>query len=161
MPTSILFNKDNHAVSWGYEAEAFDLAKDKTGMRLVRRVKLHLAAADARRNPHDLSPLPPGMSATDVIAAYLRLMKEYILSKAASPLQRDRLDCREIKWVLTVPAIWSDSAKDAMIRAAEMAGMVSGRHTPAADLASKHPLELSLEPEAALLACLHSTLSIN
>ncbi|KAL5012615.1 hypothetical protein ScPMuIL_011166 [Solemya velum] len=46
-------------------------------------------------------------------------------------------------WVLTVPAIWSDSAKQFMREAAKDAGI------------EKHQLRIALEPEAASLYCQH------
>ncbi|KAH3834058.1 hypothetical protein DPMN_107376 [Dreissena polymorpha] len=49
----------------------------------------------------------------------------------------------DIHWVLTVPAIWNDSAKHFMRLAAEQAGMSSDK------------LTLALEPEAASLYCRH------
>ena len=44
----------------------------------------------------------------------------------------------KVQFVLTVPAVWSDSAKDATLKAAEKAGM-----------GNRHDLKLISEPEAA------------
>jgi molecular chaperone DnaK (HSP70) len=44
----------------------------------------------------------------------------------------------KVQFVLTVPAVWSDSAKDATLKAAEKAGM-----------GKRHELQLISEPEAA------------
>lgn len=46
----------------------------------------------------------------------------------------------EIEWILTVPAVWSDTAKDATLQAAQMAGF--GRSSK---------LTLVTEPEAAAI----------
>ena len=44
----------------------------------------------------------------------------------------------KVEWVLTVPAVWSDSAKNATLQAAERAGMGKAKN-----------LKLISEPEAA------------
>jgi len=54
-----------------------------------------------------------------------------------------------VVWALTVPAIWSEEAKSAMRKAAEMAGLVR-----AGDPSDAHRLILVLEPEAAAIAAL-------
>ncbi|CAD0083296.1 unnamed protein product [Aureobasidium vineae] len=46
----------------------------------------------------------------------------------------------DIEWIVTVPAIWSDTAKDATLKAAQMAGL--GRSSK---------LSLVTEPEAAAI----------
>ena len=48
------------------------------------------------------------------------------------------MDVTRVEFVLTVPAVWSDSAKDATLKAAEQAG-----------LGNRHELKLISEPEAA------------
>lgn len=48
------------------------------------------------------------------------------------------MNMTKVQFVLTVPAVWSDSAKDATLKAAEKAGMGSGKD-----------LKLISEPEAA------------
>lgn len=46
----------------------------------------------------------------------------------------------KVEFVLTVPAVWSDSAKNATLQAAERAGM-----------GNRHELKLISEPEAAAI----------
>lgn len=46
----------------------------------------------------------------------------------------------KVEFVLTVPAVWSDSAKNATLQAAERAGM-----------GNRHDLKLISEPEAAAI----------
>ena len=54
---------------------------------------------------------------------------------------RNFLDLLEKRFVLSVPAIWSDKAKDATLKAARHAGI--------------QPITLIKEPEAAALFTLH------
>ena len=118
----------------------------------MQRVKLHLAPPALGLDPHQLAPLPPGMSARDVIAAYLGALKEAIFAK----VDRAGILCPapDIRWCLTVPAIWSPESRDTMIQAAQLAGMVAGPLCPPAATPSNHAIELVPEPEAASLYCL-------
>lgn len=55
------------------------------------------------------------------------------------------LNTNKIHWVLTVPAIWSDSSKAMMRKSAYYAGMIPTENS--------HRLLLGLEPECAAIAC--------
>ncbi|PNH04912.1 Heat shock protein 12A, partial [Tetrabaena socialis] len=83
-------------------------------------------------------PLPPGLTATQVVTDFLSALRSYIVKvlrrSAAITLQPGRT-----VWCLTLPAMWSDAAK-----AANRAGL-----SHAQDPAS---LVLTLEPEAAMLS---------
>ena len=57
------------------------------------------------------------MDALVVFSAVIRYMKEHLQGECAKTVA-GILDA-EIKWVLTVPAIWADSAKQFMREAAE------------------------------------------
>ncbi|RUS35332.1 hypothetical protein BC938DRAFT_472428 [Jimgerdemannia flammicorona] len=58
-----------------------------------------------------------------------------------------KVSSSDIKWVLTVPAIWNDAAKQIMSEAAETAGLVN---------VGGNRVQLALEPEAASLWCLRN-----
>lgn len=57
--------------------------------------------------------------------------------------QRSEFPVSKIHWCLTVPAIWSEGAKQVMTRAAVHAGLVT----------REHEVTIVLEPEAAALRC--------
>ncbi|KAL3859668.1 hypothetical protein ACJMK2_009876 [Sinanodonta woodiana] len=79
------------------------------------------------------------MAAIDVFSLSIKCLKNHMtqmLEKRGTGV----IDT-EIHWVLTVPAIWSDAAKQFMREAAEKAGIPSGQ------------LSIALEPEAASLFC--------
>lgn len=58
------------------------------------------------------------MKASEVFAAVIRYFKDHMLDKLR---QRTRgVRDEDIRWVLTVPAIWSDAAKQFMIEAGVM-----------------------------------------
>jgi molecular chaperone DnaK (HSP70) len=82
----------------------------------------------------------------NLIADYLRFLKEDALAeiKAATSgyLQED-----EIRWCLTIPAIWQDADKQLMRRAAQQAGIINDSDQ------DTERLILALEPECAALYC--------
>jgi molecular chaperone DnaK (HSP70) len=88
-----------------------------------------------------------GKNAVDFAADYLTCLIKY-LKEEALPRQfgASYLDGLQIAYVVTVPAIWKDSAKSLTRQAAERAGIPRSK------------LELITEPEAAALYC--ATISI-
>ncbi|KAG2500197.1 hypothetical protein HYH03_001777 [Edaphochlamys debaryana] len=90
---------------------------------------------------HVAPTLPPGMTATQVVADFLTRLQEFVVSH----LSRDApLDPADIGWCLTVPAMWDEEAKAKMRRAAGRAGMFRP--------SDPSSFTLTLEPEAAALA---------
>ncbi|XP_052779782.1 heat shock 70 kDa protein 12A-like isoform X3 [Mya arenaria] len=77
-----------------------------------------------------------------VFALSIKYLKDDLLSVSKDRIA-DAVLQNEIHWVLTVPAIWDNAAKQFMREAAEEAGMESGM------------LSIALEPEAASLFCRH------
>ncbi|PNH04919.1 Heat shock protein 12A [Tetrabaena socialis] len=82
-------------------------------------------------------PLPPGLTATQVVTDFLAALR----SRGASPLGRHP---ERTVWCLTLPAMWSDAVKAKMRQTANRAGL-SHVQEPAS-------LLLTLEPEAAMLS---------
>ncbi|XP_021358711.1 heat shock 70 kDa protein 12A-like isoform X2 [Mizuhopecten yessoensis] len=81
------------------------------------------------------------MLAITVISAVIAYLKGHLMQKI-----KDRgadVPESEIRWVVTVPAIWTDPAKQMMREAAEKAGI------------AKNQLILALEPETASMLCKH------
>lgn len=78
----------------------------------------------------------------EMAADYIRSMYQHAMDHIATKVPEDYLQ-NEVKkkFVISVPAVWSDKAKDATLRAAKLAGM--------------NPATLIKEPEAAALYTLH------
>ena len=57
------------------------------------------------------------MKAIKVFSAVIEFLKENLMSTCK--LQRTDIEDADIRWVLTVPAIWSDPSKQFMREAAE------------------------------------------
>ncbi|XP_045204844.2 heat shock 70 kDa protein 12A-like [Mercenaria mercenaria] len=79
------------------------------------------------------------LDALTVFGLSIRYLKEHLLEVLHRSFSG--VKDRDITWVITVPAIWNDSAKKFMRKAAEMAGI------------TKSCIEIALEPEAASIYC--------
>lgn len=87
-------------------------------------------------------PSLPGKLPVDFAADYLKAVREYVVEQALPRhLGKEFLNNQPIRYVITVPAIWSDKAKDLTRQAAARAGILETR------------LTLVTEPEAAALYC--------
>ena len=124
---------------------------DAASGRLVSLFKLHLADKDATGLG---DPLPPGMILHDVITDFLREISAFVLTDVKHRFG-GHLSMVDIQWVLTVPIIWGERAKQRMKLCAERAGMVEGplESSTAQNGGSRHELVLVLEPEAASIYC--------
>ncbi|KAK7739029.1 hypothetical protein SLS53_005927 [Cytospora paraplurivora] len=143
VPSTISYDKDGKVKNWGYEVTARDTS--------LRWLKIMLEAgsehpkylagiADIRGSNEDvLRGL--GKTADDVVADFLGELWKYTREDIRKRLVDQTAWESSVQVVLTVPAVWSDAAKDRTLKAAQRAGM------PAS-------LMLLSEPEAAALATL-------
>ncbi|XP_047459117.1 heat shock 70 kDa protein 12A isoform X2 [Mugil cephalus] len=147
-PTTILLTPDRKFHSFGYAARDFyhdlDPSESKHWLYLEKfKMKLHttanlsidtdLHAANGKR-----------VKAIDIFAYALAFFKEQAL-KELSDQTGGEFDNNDVRWVITVPAIWKMPAKQFMREAAYKSGLVS-RENP-------EQLIIALEPEAASIYC--------
>ncbi|XP_035679092.1 heat shock 70 kDa protein 12A-like [Branchiostoma floridae] len=86
------------------------------------------------------------LPALDIFAHAMRYLKDHMLNAIKLTVSAETtLENDDIRWVLTVPAIWDDSAKQFMRQAAYKAGIASE--------AKEGQLLIALEPEAAGIFC--------
>ncbi|XP_061665034.1 heat shock 70 kDa protein 12B [Syngnathoides biaculeatus] len=147
-PTCLLLTPDLHFHSFGFAARDFyhdldpDEARhwlyfDKFKMKLHSTCDLTLAteleAVNGRR-----------VAAIEVFAHALRFFREHALKEvkeqSSSAPEGDR-----VRWVITVPAVWRQPAKQFMREAAYLAGLASAERP--------ERLLIALEPEAASVYC--------
>lgn len=109
----------------------------------LRCIKLFLDRN--QKLPHFVSPLDTaaqlrkcGRTVIDAITDYLRKIYLHTIETMTRRYGEGFMKSTKIDFVLTVPAVWSDAAKNATLQAAERAGM-----------GSRHALKLISEPEAA------------
>ncbi|XP_030581092.1 heat shock 70 kDa protein 12A isoform X3 [Archocentrus centrarchus] len=147
-PTTILLTPDRKFHSFGYAARDFyhdlDPSESKHWLYLEKfKMKLHttanlsidtdLHAANGKR-----------VKALDIFAYALAFFKEQAL-KELSDQTGGEFDNNDVRWVITVPAIWKMPAKQFMREAAYKSGLVP-RENP-------EQLIIALEPEAASIYC--------
>ena len=151
-PTHLAYNSANgKVVSWGGlvgPAHASDTTIGGFKLGLHSGARHHYTTAAASRLGGFLGdanwrhPNLPSKTAVDFAADYLALVGNHVMNEVL-PQQFDEsfLRNKRVSFVLTVPAIWTEGAKDATCRAAVRAGI---------------PLEqltLITEPEAAAHYC--------
>ncbi|KAK3611841.1 hypothetical protein CHS0354_040515 [Potamilus streckersoni] len=146
-PTTILVREDGKTLDkFGYEAEdkyaqfAADDAKELHLWYYFKRFKMHLHDRKITRDMTLESENGKGLPALTVFALTIEYLKNDLLENLNKETMDD-LDRSLIRWVLTVPAIWDESAKQFMREAAVTAGIPSNQ------------LTLALEPEVASLYC--------
>lgn len=87
-------------------------------------------------------PSLPDKEAVDYVSDYLSCIRNYVLKEILpSRYGAQFLENQQISYILTVPAIWSDKAKELTRQAATTAGI------------PRNKLTLITEPEAAALFC--------
>ncbi|XP_052218930.1 heat shock 70 kDa protein 12B-like isoform X2 [Dreissena polymorpha] len=138
-PTSVLLNEDGEFDSFGFDAEDkySSLAEDGKhhGWRLFRRFKMVLQNQRISRSATVEDLEGKTFLAKPIFTMSLKYLQKHLLDA----LSMSKIGTREtdLKYVITVPAIWGIAAKQFMREAAIEAGIESDR------------LKLALEPEAA------------
>ena len=89
--------------------------------------------------------LPSNMTSVDVVQDFLSAIYKHTITTLYRRFDRGVMQMTKIDFVLTVPAIWSDSAKSRMESAAARAGM-----------GNEHRLQLLSEPESAAIYTIKS-----
>ncbi|XP_065925054.1 heat shock 70 kDa protein 12A [Magallana gigas] len=149
-PTTLLLDKNKKFVSFGYDAEndySRKTEEERKEHYYFRRFKMALYDKDGKlkltRDTVLKDMRDKEMPAIDVFALSIEYLKDEFVKKfqernlqvTITPLNK------YVSWVLTVPAIWDEAAKQFMEEAAERAGI------------SKESLLICLEPEAAAVFC--------
>ncbi|EME49731.1 hypothetical protein DOTSEDRAFT_68491 [Dothistroma septosporum NZE10] len=122
-------------IRWGFQFKPEDPRLRCIKLFLDRNQKL----------PHFVSPLETaaqlrkcGRTVMDAVTDYLTKIYEHTMETMTRRYGEGFIKSTKVDFVLTVPAVWSDAAKNATLQAAERAGM-----------GSRHELKLISEPEAA------------
>lgn len=146
----LYYDQSQNVVGWGPDiADALaHTGFPKPGVQKVEWFKLQLMSTNGSTyiDPINLPPLPTGKSAIDVAADYLyhlRLAIQAQLQKTLGDVyQREE---HNIRYFLTVPAIWNDAGKANTRAAAIKAGLLRDD--------TDNRLTLITEPEAAAMFC--------
>ncbi|KEZ42782.1 Hsp70-like protein [Scedosporium apiospermum] len=149
IPTVLYYDQYQKVVGWGPDiADALaPTGYPKPGVQKVEWFKLQLMlSGNTYIDPINLPPLPPGKSEIDVAADYLFKLRQAMRSALQKTLgEVFNREERNIRYYLTVPAIWNDAGKAATRSAAIQAGFLRDEND--------NRLTLISEPEAAALFC--------
>ncbi|XP_052818079.1 heat shock 70 kDa protein 12A-like [Mya arenaria] len=143
-PTSVLLNADKEICSFGYEAEKEYEEKMESnegdGYYFFVRFKMNLYKTEKLSRETKLKDIRgKEMKAIEVFAKVIKYLAEDLNRRLKEQITCTSTD--DVLWVISVPAIWSDAAKQFMREAANMAGI------------EDKDLKLALEPESASLYC--------
>lgn len=129
-------------IRWGFQFKPEDTRLRCVKLFLDRNQKL----------PHFVSPLETAAqlrkydrTVMDAVTDYLTKIYEHTMETLTRRYGETFISCTKVDFVLTVPAVWSDAAKNATLQAAEKAGM-----------GHRHELKLISEPEAAAVYTLRT-----
>jgi hypothetical protein len=125
--TALTTRADDSVEAWGYDArKRWNAAAARNAVEDIRYSHAFKMALKDEERVGDIVP---------TVTSYLAKLVEY----ATQRIGESGYDPEEIRWCLTVPAIWTDFQKQAMRTAAEAAGLP----------AQPGRLIFALEPEAA------------
>ncbi|KAK1060009.1 hypothetical protein LTR74_012230, partial [Friedmanniomyces endolithicus] len=129
-------------IRWG-----FQFKPEETRLRCIK-----LFLDRNQRLPHFVSPLETAAqlrkcerTVMDAVSDYLTKIYKHTMETLNRRYGESFVNSTPVEFVLTVPAVWSDAAKNATLQAAERAGM-----------GNRHELKLISEPEAAAVYTLRS-----
>ncbi|XP_069834911.1 heat shock 70 kDa protein 12A [Dendropsophus ebraccatus] len=147
-PTTMLLMPDRKFHSFGFAARDFyhDLEPSESKQWLYFekfKMKLH-SSTDLTMDTNLIAANGKKVKALEIFAYALQYFKEQAL-KELSDQAGAEMDNNEVRWVITVPAIWKQPAKQFMRQAAYKAGMVSPENP--------EQLIIALEPEGASIYC--------
>ncbi|XP_062621074.1 heat shock 70 kDa protein 12B-like [Saccostrea cucullata] len=145
-PTCLLLDKNKKFKSFGYEAENqynnITMDEETEDYYYFYRFKMNLhESEESLENLHIKDASGKELPAMTVFSLSIKALKDHLIDLLDT--RGTTLKADEVLWVLTVPAIWTDSAKIFMRKAAKKAGI------------KDECLKLALEPEAASIYCQH------
>ncbi|NWQ73445.1 HS12A protein, partial [Columbina picui] len=147
-PTTILLTPERKFHSFGYAARDFYHDLDPTESKhwlYFEKFKMKLHTTGNLSMETDLTAANgKKVKALEIFAYALQFFKEQALKELSDQGGSD-FENTEVRWVITVPAIWKQPAKQFMRQAAYKAGMASPENP--------EQLIIALEPEAASIYC--------
>lgn len=161
IPSEVSYQNDG-TVSWGYDISPtarklvwtkleLDEQRPSEELRMILEVLSGMGNLDlARLRGNGGLPSYPGKDPVDIVADFLGKVREHTLIELARRYRPELLKTLPIDLVITVPAVWSDIAKDRTFRAVSKAGF-NEQYFP-----SLRATLMVAEPEAAAIYTLRS-----
>ncbi|KAK3670596.1 hypothetical protein LTR78_009564 [Recurvomyces mirabilis] len=152
VPTRIAYAQENQADQltankWGFEVEPRMTSCSWTKLLLDAKADEQTHDDPKLQNAVDegMLRLPPGLSAQQVCSDFLREVHKYVTVRLSRQVTEEVLKSTPMDIWLTIPAVWTDEAKDATRSAARAAGFGNRPHDS---------INIISEPEAAAIAAL-------
>ncbi|KAG6302017.1 hypothetical protein E4U09_004022 [Claviceps aff. purpurea] len=154
IPTMIEYSKEEPTgFRWGASA-----SKARGGIVAIKLLldpeqekPLYLSANNTRKQLKFLPKKP-----VEIAADFIRAIYEHALGEISTAVPKAYMDICRKEFVLSVPAVWSDAAKNATLKAAELAGIKSVtvvKEPEAAALYSIKTLDFSIRKKDAFVVC--------
>eukprot|EP00058_Branchiostoma_floridae_P006842 XP_002592330.1 hypothetical protein BRAFLDRAFT_240194 [Branchiostoma floridae] len=148
--TAVLLGPNRKFKAFGYQAsKTYSELEEKEATRhyYFHRFKMELYTEKKLTKDTTIKDVNgKKLPALDIFAHAMRYLKDHMLNAIKVTVGSEKaIKNDDICWVLTVPAIWDDSAKQFMRQAAYKAGI--------ANESNKGQLLIALEPEAAGVFC--------
>ena len=140
VPTEIILDDNNYVVQFGAGCKQYLKEKGINTGHYFKNIKMHLYSKDIYIKSDNSNKL---LSLKIVIQKVLEKLKELCLEELIKLWKT--VNESNIKWIVTVPAIWEDFQKNIMMEACTDAGLVNEK--------TDKSLFFALEPEAASLYC--------
>ena len=145
-PSEIIICENYKTIKFGGECKKY-ISQIKEKEYYFKNIKMHLYENKTEIQPENSQEKFPIFL---IISKILTEIKTRALQKIKS--YDENIKDKDIKWVVTVPAIWSNQNKQIMIEASLNAGLIQ-RNT-------ENSLFLSYEPEAAAYYCQNGNILI-
>jgi hypothetical protein len=150
VPTRIAYKRENAKLSknkWGFEVHPKLISYSWTKLLLDKNAYVgeYDDPALSDMAGQGMMKLPDFRKAEEVCEDFLRELYIYLTSKLEDEITKSTYDTTPMECWITLPAIWSDEAKDATLNAAKKAGFGSRPNDAVYTIA---------EPEAAAIATL-------
>ncbi|KAK8190997.1 uncharacterized protein BKA78DRAFT_331288 [Phyllosticta capitalensis] len=157
VPTRISYSAENpghKSDKWGFTVSSSSISYSWTKLLLDGNTTLTEFDDPSLRDlfGQGMMRLPHHKTASQVCSDYMKALQEHMVQTLCKKFGNRLYDTTPIDLFLTVPAIWSDAAKNATREAARLAGFANR---------SFDTVTIISEPEAAALAALKPHLEIN
>ena len=140
-PSEIILDKDLNVIAFGDDCKKYISSNEMNKEELYfQKIKMSLYGSKTTIKPQNKAN---EYQLDDIIAKLLEFVKKDAIEKIK--VHRNDFNENKIKWVVTVPAIWTEKQKGIMIKASEKAGLFN-EFTDRMNF-------FALEPEAASLYC--------
>ena len=149
VPTEIILDTDlNDVLAFGAECKGYITGHDKNNYEYFKHIKMNLYKKNyIIKSTNDRE--------ANIELIITKILKE-VSKKAIEQIHRkhdQNINREDIKWVVTIPAIWEEKSKKIMINASRSAGLINNN----TDLS----LFLALEPEVAGIYYNSANISFN